>query len=113
MPTPSPTIEASVGATEGMSNSAASAVINPNALARPASAVPIGSPMAITEPKAMSSTTTAAKSPMTSWPSGAARTAWVGSSPPSSVCTPAAVVVAAVSCRAANAFLSTSPRGFA
>ncbi len=63
MPTPRPIIEASVGATVGMSNSEPSAVIRANPVARPIRAVPIGRPIATTDPKATRRTITAATRP--------------------------------------------------
>ncbi len=64
MPTPRPIIVASVGATVPMSVTAATSEMIDNAIARPNSAVPIGTLIATTEPNAMSRMTTAKKSPI-------------------------------------------------
>ena len=75
---------ASTGEIEFTSTNEAISVMRPMLVARPTSAVPMGRPMAITDPNATSSTTTATRMPMISWPPGSSCTASLGRSPPSS-----------------------------
>ena len=72
MPTPSPIIVASVGATVGTSATWLMSVMIDRPLTSPTMAVMIGSPIATTVPKVSSSTMTAMPSPTTSleWVSG-------------------------------------------
>ena len=63
MPTPSPIIVAIVVAMEEMSKKFVSTVTVERPTSRPTSAVPIGTPMATTEPNAISSTIIAAMRP--------------------------------------------------
>ena len=66
MPTPSPSIVARVGAVPGTSATCSNRVIALSAVARPASAVMIGRPMATTVPNVSSSTMIAIVSPTSS-----------------------------------------------
>ena len=66
MPTPSPIIVASTGATVPMSVNDAITCTSEMPTPRPKSAVRIGSPMATTEPNANNRITTAASRPMRS-----------------------------------------------
>ena len=86
------------------STTAAMSVMSPMLVARPSSAVPMGRPIAITDPNASSSTITAASRPMSSWPTGAVLAASEGRSPPSSICTaPLALAASAVASKRWNA----------
>ncbi len=97
---------ARIGETEFTSTNEAVSVISPMLVARPTSAVPMGSPMAMTEPNATSNTTTATRMPMISWPPGSSATASLGRSPPSSIRTapvaPAASWVASSRAKASS-----------
>jgi hypothetical protein len=104
MPTPRPIMAARIGETEFTSANEATSVMSPRLVARPTRAVPIGRPMAMTEPKATSSTTTATRMPMISCPPGSSCTASLGRSPPSSMRTaPLASAVDCVASRRAKA----------
>jgi hypothetical protein len=96
MPTPRPIMAARIGDTEFTSVNAATSEMRPRLVARPTTASPIGNPMAMTDPKATSSTTTATRMPIISWPLGSSWAASVGRSPPSSIRTAPASFVSAI-----------------
>ncbi len=68
MPTPRPIIVANIGETDGTSVIPAMMPMMESPMKIPNSAVPIGMPAAITEPKATSNTITATIKPMPSLP---------------------------------------------
>ena len=86
MPTPRPTIAPMTVAQAGMSTTYATSDSEPAPTASPSSAVPIGRPIATTEPKATSRITTAASRPRASpSPAGGCSKAKCRS-PPASIC---------------------------
>ncbi len=102
-----------VGATELTSTTEAMIVMRPRLVARPASARPMGTPMATIEPKATSSTMTATAMPMSSWPPNCGCTASDGSSPPSSTVTaPPSVTDVATASRRSKAASRMSAEGW-
>ena len=74
MPTPMPIMAASCGPNVGTTTPWLKSAMTPNPMPIPNRAVRIGSPMAITEPKAISRMMIAAAIPMASLPPGVANT---------------------------------------
>ena len=83
----------------GTSTTAASRVSRKTLIPRPNRAMPIGSPMARTDPKASSRMTTAARRPMSSAVPLSGCSTYCGSSPPTSTCTPTSRAAAPVAQR--------------
>ena len=86
MPTPMPIIAANCGVKLAKFTNPAPTPIRKNAGISASNAVKIGSPAAVTDPKAMSRMTTAAASPTSSELPGGSRSPAVATMPPSSTC---------------------------
>ena len=87
---------------EGMSTNAETRVMAPIPVPSPNSAVPIGSPIAMSDPNANSRMTIAASTPMASVAPSEGRVAARGISPPKSTVSPAAVAGRVAPCSWSN-----------
>ena len=104
-----PIISASCEAKSAMSMSRLASPIRPRPRARPSSAVAIGRPIAVSEPKLMSRMTTAAAMPTTvAKPIEACCACWTAS-PPSSTCKAGERAVCAVATTFSTAVFGRAP----